>query len=314
MNPFATSVVKISSAERLVTTLFFAILLHGTVILGISFSGEEPSTDRGTTLEITLVHSRSTELPDKADYLAEANQRGAGNTREQARPESALSSPDTTVLDGAPDAADWRNHFEASNDEETPDSLEAPTKQTLTERQVVTRSESDFRVASEATSPSADTDRVLVARLMTPGQDSLNPVNENTRDPVARSDEIREKVISVNTRESVYAEYLDAWRRRVETVGNRHYPQEARAQGIQGSLVLEVALNADGTIRSLDVRKPSEHPVFDEAAIRILRLASPFDPFSDAMQQETDVLRFVYEWRFGRGETQGSVRINRDRD
>ncbi|NND59082.1 MAG: hypothetical protein HKN49_02330, partial [Gammaproteobacteria bacterium] len=40
----------------------------------------------------------------------------------------------------------------------------------------------------------------------------------------------------------------------------------------------------------------------DEAAVEILRLASPFDPFPAHMQEKYDVLRFVYEWQFIEGE------------
>lgn len=312
MNPFAATAAKISSAERLTTTLFFAALLHGTVILGITFSGEEPPTDRGTTLEITIVNAPSTELPDEADYLAEANQRGAGNTTEQARPEAALSSPDSVVLDGAIDGNDWRNKLAASVAEKQPEEVPAPLPQSAEEKVIVTREQAEHSVSSETGAPAENSERLLVARLMTPGQEITDPVNETSREPVARSEEVREKFISVNTRESIYAEYLDRWRQRVEQVGNEHYPDAARAQRLQGSLVLEVALNADGTIRDLEVRRPSQHPVFDESALRILRLASPFSPFTDAMTQETDVLRFVYEWRFGKEGSRSSLRVRRD--
>ena len=308
MNPFVRSAATISSTERLATTLFFAILLHGTVILGITFSGEEAPSDRGTTLEITIVNSASTELPEEADYLAEASQRGAGNTTEQARPESAMSSPDSVVLEGTPDAPDWLNRLEASRKPQEAEALDSPITEIPEERRVLTEGDSPIDVSKDASIPAASTDRMLVARLMTPGLEITEPVNETSQEPVARSDDVREKFISVNTRESIYAEYLDKWRRRVEVVGNEHYPAAARAQGLQGSLVLEVALNADGTIRDLKVRRPSEHPLFDEAALRILRVASPFPAFSPEMRKESDSLRFVYEWRFGRDGSSGTVR------
>ncbi|MDX1442532.1 MAG: TonB family protein [Gammaproteobacteria bacterium] len=312
MNPFVRTAASISSTERLATTLFFAVLLHGTVILGITFSGEEAPSDRGTTLEITLVNNQSNELPDEADYLAESNQRGAGNTTEQARPESAMSSPDSAVLDGTPDAPDWLNRLEASRKAQEAESLEPQTEPVPEERRLLTEGDSPIEVAADNATPAASTERMLVARLMTPGLEITEPVNETSQEPVARSEDVREKFISVNTRESIYAEYLDKWRKRVEQVGNQHYPEQARAQGLSGSLVLEVALNADGTIRDLSVRRPSEHPLFDESALRILRLASPFPAFSDAMQAETDVLRFVYEWRFGKEGSQGAVRVRRE--
>lgn len=112
----------------------------------------------------------------------------------------------------------------------------------------------------------------------------------------------------MNTRESVYARYLDDWRRQVERVGNANYPDEARREGLEGDLVLEVSLNSNGTIRDLAVRRKSPYPLLDDAALRILRLAAPFPPFTEAMRAETDVLRFVYVWRFGRDGTESAVR------
>lgn len=307
MKEFAPQLARVSAGERLATTLFFAALLHGIVILGVGFSGEESPTEQGNTLEITLVNTASDHLPEDADYLADASQRGGGNTRENVRPQAAMSSPDLAALDGAPEAADAENRLETQRGSDHPDSLETP-HETLAEKQVVTQAQSELTVASEANAPRAQNERVLVARLMTPGNELTEPVHDANREARARSENLREKVVAVNTRESVYARYLDEWRRRVERVGNANYPDEARRQGMEGSLVLEVSLNSDGTIRDLAVRRGSPHPLLDDAALRILRLAAPFPPFSKEMRAETDVLRFVYEWRFGRDGGKSTVR------
>ena len=39
----------------------------------------------------------------------------------------------------------------------------------------------------------------------------------------------------------------------------------------------------------------------DDAALQILKLASPFDPFPRDMARQYPRLRFAYEWRFDRG-------------
>lgn len=312
MKEFSRQLVQVSSGERLVTTLFFAVLLHGIVILGITFSGEEPPSDRGNTLEITLVNTSSETLPDDPDYLANASQRGAGNTRENVRPQSAMSSPDRAALEGLPSGGDVENRLASEDDARKPDTLDTPPRQSSADKQVVTRAESDVTALTEASAPAVHNERVLVARLMTPGNEFIEPVNEANQQPLARSDNLREKVVAVNTRQSIYARYLDNWRRRVERVGNANYPDAARRDGMQGSLVLEVALNSDGTIRNLSVRRKSEYPLLDDAALRILRLAAPFPPFTDEMRAETDVLKFVYEWRFGKEGAAGAVRAAAD--
>lgn len=308
MKEFAPQLAHVSSGERLFTTLFFAVLLHGIVILGVTFSGEEPSSEHGNTLEITLVNTSSEELPDDPDYLANASQRGGGNTLENVRPQSAMSSPELAALEGIPDGTEIENRLEARDASTKPDTLESPQHETTADKQVVTRAQSDIAALTEASSPSARNERILVARLITPGDEFTEPVTDANQQALAHSDNLREKVIAVNTRESAYARYLDEWRRQVERVGNANYPDAARRDGMKGSLVLEVALNKDGTIRNLSVRRKSSYPLLDDAALRILRLAAPFAPFTEEMQAQTDVLRFVYEWRFGKEGANRSVR------
>ena len=94
--------------------------------------------------------------------------------------------------------------------------------------------------------------------------------------------------------------YFEAWRRKVERVGNLNYPEAARAKGLHGSLRLLVAIAADGTLTDVRVLDPSGHQVLDDAAIRIVRLAAPFAPFPPAMRRNTDVLEIVRTWQFRR--------------
>lgn len=299
--------VAVAPGERLVSTLFFAVLLHGIVILGISFKGEDAGQSRASTLEITLVQNANNVLPDDPDYLANASQRGAGNTLEHVRPEAEMSTPERVALEGAADARDVENRRAQSEGTEIPNALDA--QHTADERRLAT-DDARLQVNTGSVALRTNNERTLVARLITPGLDLTDPVQDMNSEARARSNNPREKLIAVNTRESIYAAYLDDWRRRVERVGNANYPDDARRRGLEGRLVLEVAINADGTMRDVEVRRRSPHPQLDDAAVRILRLASPFAPFSDAMRAEADVLRFVYEWRFGRESMQGSVKAS----
>src|SRR5690606_9628930 len=101
--------VTIASGERLVSTLFFAVLLHGIVILGIGFKGEQQAVGRTSTLETTLAHTPNQHLPDGPDCLANASQRGEGNTLEHVRPEAAMSTPEQNILEGIEAAPDEEN-------------------------------------------------------------------------------------------------------------------------------------------------------------------------------------------------------------
>ena len=89
-----------------------------------------------------------------------------------------------------------------------------------------------------------------------------------------------------DTRESLIAAYLDGWKRRVERVGTLNFPDEARRQAMSGNPVLEVAIGADGQLEQVLVRRTSGHRELDNAALRIVRLAAPFDPFPPAMREQ----------------------------
>jgi protein TonB len=57
------------------------------------------------------------------------------------------------------------------------------------------------------------------------------------------------------------------------------------------------------------VRRSSGHAELDQAALAILKLSSPFDPFPRELNEWHDTLRFAYEWQFIAGElVQSTVR------
>ena len=109
---------------------------------------------------------------------------------------------------------------------------------------------------------------------------------------------VRQKFISSRTREHKYASYMEAWRAQVEQVGNINYPEEARSRRLSGHLVLNVAINADGSIRELKVVRSSGQKVLDDAAVRIVMMAAPFDPFTDEIRAEADVIHITRTWQF----------------
>jgi protein TonB len=76
---------KIGTGDRLSLTIFFAIVLHSLIILGISFSNEDRTQppQKLPGLEVTLVQSRADKVIKDADFLAQANQEGGGDTEER---------------------------------------------------------------------------------------------------------------------------------------------------------------------------------------------------------------------------------------
>ena len=77
-----------------------------------------------------------------------------------------------------------------------------------------------------------------------------------------------------------------------------NYPAEGRRKKLYGSLRLMVAIAPNGRLREVELLESSGHRVLDDAAIRIVKLASPFAPFPDELRKTTDVLEIIRTWHF----------------
>ena len=116
-----------------------------------------------------------------------------------------------------------------------------------------------------------------------------------------------ELYVTPDARASKLAPYLDGWRRRVERIGTLNYPAVASAGDGTASPVVEVAVGSDGRLASAVILRTSGRPEIDAAALAILRLASPFDPFPPELAREYRRLRFAYEWQFVGGRLSQSA-------
>ena len=108
---------------------------------------------------------------------------------------------------------------------------------------------------------------------------------------------VHEPLDNPNIHDPVLAEYLSAWRNKVEQVGTANFPDKAQENSL-GNPTLEVILRADGTLQETLVLRSSGNEALDQAALGILSLATPFDPLPELVQAEYDALRFAYEWEF----------------
>jgi protein TonB len=111
----------------------------------------------------------------------------------------------------------------------------------------------------------------------------------------------RYTISSASTQKRHDALYLDNWRKRIELVGNQHYPDEARQNEIFGSLRMMVTIRPDGSVAEIRVLQGSGHQVLDQAAVDIVRLAAPFGVFPEELRDNVDLLEIIRTWRFRPG-------------
>ncbi len=282
------AVAENAANDRLVSTLFIATLFHGLLILGISFNaGLFPDSVVDPTLEVVLVNSitPTAETNETARYLSMENSLGAGNTSERVTPASRSAEPAPADSAGVPDG--------------TAPERSRPGPEDPTLELVVTRSLSAFSLISLRETDSQREEAILMQSA--PSLDvPLSDVYDETR---SRDDDPREKIVSVSTRESEIAGYLAGWKRKIEQVGTLNFPALNELGARAENPVLEVAVRSDGHLHDIVVRRSSRVRAVDEAAVQILRMSSPFDPFPIDLQNQYDVLRFVYEWQFIEGQS-----------
>jgi protein TonB len=159
------------------------------------------------------------------------------------------------------------------------------------------------RLPAGTEAPEATVQQEVVAQRPLP-QVGLHTA-ATSRELALRGEAARDDRLLADTRESAIAAYLDGWKRRIERAGTLNFPNEARRSGLSGNPVLEVAINADGSLANVIVRRTSGHRELDHAAVSIVRLAAPFDPFPTAMRERYPFLRFAYEWQFLNGRLAG---------
>jgi periplasmic protein TonB len=111
----------------------------------------------------------------------------------------------------------------------------------------------------------------------------------------------RKKFIGASAVEYRFARYEEDWRRKVERVGTLNYPVAARGR-LYGNLRMTVTLQPDGNVHSIELDRSSGQKVLDEAAFRIVKLASPYAAFPPEIRRDTDLLVITRTWFFARGD------------
>ncbi len=274
--------------NRLGMSLFGSALVHLLILLGIGFTLPKLRHTEGLpTLEITLVQTHSAKSPQNPDFLAQAHQDGGGETgkRELSRsPLPVRELGETSVR--------------------LPAQSPPPQPEVASRRDVLDRFSNDARtkVARAEPQPKPKPERTappnpgLVARAPDPERSRLSvDIDREWRVFQGRA---RHKYINARTQEYKYALYMDAWRAKVERIGNLNYPEEAKRRHLTGSLVLDVAIKADGSVAKIEVLRSSGHKLLDDAAVRIVELCGGFGPFTQEMRAETDILHITRTWKF----------------
>jgi len=284
-------------SERLTAMLLLAALLHAIVILGLTFTvAGHGGGSESPQLDVLLVTDEVPEAQsnDRAVYLAQRNQVGSGNT------DQALSAA-SPASRGAPETRADGGH--GADNQSVANRMDKPVLASSAPA-------SDIRYIGAA--PTAAAAEALPEMIGdTPGEPRSG--HGDAVELLLRGKGNDEHWVTPDTRASRLAPYLASWKRKVERVGNLNLPTAVRSAGLSGSPVVEVEIGANGRLRAASVRRSSGSGALDEAALTILKLASPFDPFPADLAAGYSQLRFAYQWDFVAGALHsGAVTVSSD--
>jgi protein TonB len=272
--------------DRFMVFLVLAIGLHGLLFFGINFGVSlNPVPRLADTLDVILVQWRSEEEPDKADYLAQASQKGGGETMERLRPSESVSGELPTPREG----------------QDTQQAVARMPAPQVDVREIVAVEAENGAILQQTTVEQPEAEQPDAFELMQQSMDMASLQPETSRQRQWKSRLPKREFISANTKEYEFASYMSAWVSKVERVGNMNYPSALRRKKLHGDLVLMVGIQQNGTVDSIDVMRSSGIPEIDQAAIRIVQLAAPYSPLPDNISNRVDILHITRTWRFESG-------------
>lgn len=267
------------------SSILVSVAVHAVLILGLSFVVTPINfAAPHNVLEVVLVNSKSARKPDKADSLAQANLDGGGNVDDNRRAKSPFPN--------LPE--------ERKTAEDVKQAQQRVQQMELEMKQLMTQAKARAKVvqAEMNNTQSGVPDPAATADLIKRSQEIERLQAQIDRNYQAYQERPKRTFVGARTMESRFALYVDGWRVKVERVGNINYPQEARDRNIQATLQMTVAIKSNGDIENIEINRSSGHTFLDRAAMRIVRMSAPFDPFPPNLKKDTDVLHITRTWMF----------------
>ena len=278
----ATTVVpnQVSSNDRFSFTLLLAIAAHALLILGVGFEYIKSHSAPPSTIEVVLTKTKTEEQPEDAKVIAENNQIQSGSVDTESRP----TAPAVT-----------RKSVDGNDDSTTEEVREQSTK-TASNEMFAHRDRSD---ASQITDQQT---------IQQPIRISQEVIRKNQKNIARLISELSEEeqlyakrprinhVDTLSAKTAIEAKYIKEWVEKVEIIGNINYPSQARQKKLNGSLIMSVLVNHDGDVVSSSIQKSSGKKLLDNAAKKVVQLASPFKQFPSEMKEKYDQLMITRTW------------------
>jgi protein TonB len=264
-----------------------SMIAFGVLILGVAFTRDD-AAPVVPTLDVILTQTTTPQAPEHADFIAQANNAGGGESDRAQRPrEPQLAEVPKPQPGVAP---------QPMTAQAPPPTLETP------ERLLTTVHASDRAAQVSAQVPNTEPVPLPTGReLMQQSLEMARLTSEIAVEKAQYAKRPKIKYISASTQEYEYAAYMRGWVDKVERVGNLNLPEAIRQRGLSGRLIVTVVVRRDGSISDITINSPSGTKLLDDTAVRTIRLAQPFPPLPKT-KEDIDELYITRTWDYSAGE------------
>lgn len=296
----------------LTIAIWISLAVHAA-ILTVKFAPPELKKlrDNLPSLEVMLVNAKTTKASEHADVLAQANLDRGGNTDENHKLKTALPAPVQKITEAtvkpSPSAQNSTQSVQAQAQEAREQKQIAEADKSaqvlLTQANAIHKVEPQPAQQATSTQPDKGQQQALSKSLDTNSLaaqaleiDRLEALIAKQQDEFQKRP--KRKFIGARTQEYRFALYVEAWRQKIEKIGNLNYPQAAKDNKLYGQLRLTVSIKADGSLESIEINKSSGSKILDEAARHIVELGAPYASFPENIRKDTDILSVTRTWTF----------------
>ena len=275
-----SSKFKIFGKDPLYITIPASLVLHaGLYAMGFR-PPEFPSAPPSPTFDITMVTPQNVQAPNDADFIANANQQGSGSKADKSRLKSQFAALEENLDIGAD---------EVTAEKTVAKVIPKPEPEILTTKGKTNKSVKKLPEEKPQEEPviqaAENTEQTrAIAKLMAEMSEQEEAFAKRPRIHF---------VDSLSAKGTVEAEYIYNWSKKLERIGNINFPQKALDLSLSGTLILNTTLDRAGRIKEIQISVSSGSKILDGAAIKIVKLAAPYEPLPKKIRQKYDRLNIT---------------------
>lgn len=298
----ALLIAKLKAMPLFALALWVSFTLH-VIVLSIHFSPEiQKLINTKSTLDVVLVNAKTKTKPSKADLLAQANLDRGGNTALDKKMKSALPSikqqksdisvnPTQKVKTGGKAAkkaaVDTKIEERVAELERQANELMTQMKSTKT----VEKNPSQASTAKDSQDGEEETPSKLNVADMTAAALEIDKLEAQiAKQHEAYQKRPKRKELGARAQEYRFTMYEEVCRQKIEKFGNLNFPDAMRDKNAFGKVLFSLDIKSDGTIEKITIKRSSGNKIFDDAAVNILKLASPYPEFPPDIRKDFDII------------------------